>query len=295
MDNGTVNEISQNRIPSALILLSLNVYSPFSFPSLFEYRIGCSGWSHTAWKGHFYSAKLEAGKWLEYYSKVFDYVEVDSSFYSMPNLFRVKKWAVNTPANFRFTVKIPKTITHDEAFHKIDRELEYFYSSLSPMQDKNLAFLIQMPPSLSFKTGFRLLKNFCSVLDTGHRYAVEARQTSWFNEEFYDLLRDNKICLVWNQLDAVRAPPIVTTDFVYVRLIGDRSIDEKDFGTIQRDRLNEMQYWATELKKTQVHLAIVAANNHYAGFGPATANITRKMLNLTEATWEDRQQSQLQF
>jgi uncharacterized protein YecE (DUF72 family) len=260
-----------------------------------EFRIGCSGWSYSAWKGHFYPAKFEASKWLEYYSKVFDYVEVDSTFYSTPNLFRVKKWAVNTPPNFRFTVKMLKEITHDKAFHKIERALEYYYSSLAPLMEKNLAFVIQMPPSLSFKTGFKLLKEFCGTLDTRYRYAVEARQTSWFNEEFYDLLRDNKICLVWNQLDAVRAPPVVTTDFVYVRLIGDRSIDEKDFGTIQRDRLEEMQYWAEDIKKTKVPLAIVAANNHYAGFGPATANTMRKMLNLSEATWEDRRQSQLPF
>jgi uncharacterized protein YecE (DUF72 family) len=260
-----------------------------------EFRIGCSGWSYSSWKSHFYPTKLDAGKWLEYYSKVFDYIEVDSTFYSTPSLFRVKKWAVNTPANFRFTVKMPKAITHDKAFYNVDSELEYFYSSLSPLKEKSLAFLIQMPPSLSFKTGFKLLKNFCDILDTSYRYAVEARQTSWFNEAFYDLLRANKICLVWNQLEAVRAPPVVTTDFVYIRLIGDRSIDEKDFGTIQHDRSDEIKYWVTEVEKAYVPLAIVAANNHYAGFGPATANTARKMFNLQEVKWGDGEQSRLPF
>ena len=227
--------------------------------------------------------------------QVFDYVEVDSTFYATPSLFRVKKWAANTPANFRFTVKMPKVITHEKAFDNIDRELEYFYSSLSPLKEKNLAFLIQMPPSLSFKTGFRLLKNFCNILDMRYRYAVEARQPSWFNDDFYDMLRDYKICLVWNQLDVIQAPPIVTTDFVYIRFIGDRSIDEKDFGRIQRDRLKEIEYWVNELKKTDVPLAIVPANNHYAGFGPGTASDTRKMLNLEPISWEDKEQSKLPF
>lgn len=260
-----------------------------------EYRIGCSGWSYSAWKGPFYPANLPAGKWLEYYSKVFDYVEVDSSFYATPSLFRVKKWATSTPTNFRFTVKMPKTITHDKAFYNIDRELEFFYSSLSPLREKNLAFLIQMPPSLSYKTGFKLLKNFCNILDTRYRYAVEARQPSWFNEEFYNMLKDNKICLVWNQLDVIQAPPVLTADFVYVRFIGDRSIDEKDFGKIQRDRLSEVQYWVNEIKKADVPLAIVPANNHFAGHGPGTAADTLRLLGQKEPMWEDRKQTRLQI
>jgi uncharacterized protein YecE (DUF72 family) len=59
----------------------------------------------------------------------------------------------------------------------------------------------------------------------------------------------NNLCLVWSQLARIRTPPIVTTDFLYVRFIGDRSIDEKDFGKIQQDRIFEMNKWAEEIKK----------------------------------------------
>jgi uncharacterized protein YecE (DUF72 family) len=86
---------------------------------------------------------------------------------------------------------------------------------------------------------------------------------------------------------------LVTTDFVYVRFIGDRSIQEKDFGRIQIDRITEMQKWADTIKKIEkderIKLAIVAANNHYAGFGPGTANIFRNILGLAEAKWEDKE------
>ena len=83
--------------------------------------------------------------------------------------------------------------------------------------------------------------------------------------------------MVWSQQDKLVTPPIVTSDFVYLRLIGDRSIDEKDFGKIQRDRTEEMQKWAQEIKNVEkydksVLRAIISANNHYAGFGPATVN-----------------------
>lgn len=82
----------------------------------------------------------------------------------------------------------------------------------------------------------------------------------------------------------MKTPPVVTTDFIYLRLIGDRSIQEKDFGRIQIDRVREMQKWAGSINKTvqeddeRIRLAIVTANNHYAGFGPGTVNIFRNMV-----------------
>jgi uncharacterized protein YecE (DUF72 family) len=58
--------------------------------------------------------------------------------------------------------------------------------------------------------------------------------------------------MVWSQLAKIRTPPIVTTDFLYVRFIGDRSIDEKDFGKIQKDRVLEMKKWANEIRKVEM-------------------------------------------
>ncbi len=96
--------------------------------------------------------------------------------------------------------------------------------------------------------------------------------------------------MVWNQLDRIQSPPVVTSDFVYLRLIGDRSIKENDFGRIQKDREQEMKYWsdefmATEENEKDVKIGIVAANNHYAGFGAATANMFRVMNNLPPVEW----------
>jgi uncharacterized protein YecE (DUF72 family) len=97
--------------------------------------------------------------------------------------------------------------------------------------------------------------------------------------------------LVWSVLAELQTPPIVTTDFVNVRFIGD-SIQEKDFGRIQIDRIAEMQKWAHKIKNIQeddqIKLAVVAANNHYAGFGPGTANVFRNMLRLADAKWKDK-------
>jgi hypothetical protein len=99
--------------------------------------------------------------------------------------------------------------------------------------------------------------------------------------------------LVWSLLAEIKTPPIITTDFLYLRFIGDRSIQEKDFGRIQIDRVLEMQKWADNIKNIQdegVNLAIMAANNHYAGFGPGTANIFRNMMGLPDAKWQEKEE-----
>jgi hypothetical protein len=82
-------------------------------------------------------------------------------------------------------------------------------------------------------------------------------------------------------LAGIRTPPIVTTDFLYIRFIGDKTIQEKDFDKIQKNRVSEMKKWARFLKGAReehrkINLAIVAANDHYAGFGPGTATLSGK-------------------
>jgi uncharacterized protein YecE (DUF72 family) len=258
-----------------------------------KFYIGCSGWSYSAWKGPFYPPNLESSEWLKYYSQIFDYVEVDSSFYRIPNQFMVKNWFKKTPDNFRFTAKFPKVITHDKHLVDIDKEVEVFLNNIESLHEKTLALLIQLPPSMEIMSGLEGLRQLVPLLDKRFRYAVEVRHLSWFQDLAYNFFADNNVCMVWSQLAGMRTPPIVTTDFLYVRFIGDRSIDEKDFGKIQKDRVSEMRKWARRVKRVEkergkeeeISLAIVASNNHYAGFGPGTANMFRKMVGLSELSW----------
>jgi uncharacterized protein YecE (DUF72 family) len=276
-----------------------------------EFFIGCSGWSYTAWKGPFYPPNLESSEWLRYYSQKFDYVEIDSSFYKIPNQFMVKNWDRKTPDNFRFAAKFPKIITHDKHLVDVKEEVELFLKVMEPLQKKTLALLIQLPPSMEIIPGLEGLRQLVPLLDSKFRYAVEVRHQSWFQDLAYNFFANNNLCMVWSQLAGIRTPPIVTTDFLYVRFIGDRSIDENNFGKIQKDRVLEMSKWARRVKRVEeekkkenkeLSLAMIAANNHYAGFGPGTANMFRKMIGLSEITWtherndirtNDREQSRL--
>lgn len=276
-----------------------------------EFFIGCSGWSYTAWKGPFYPPNLESSEWLRYYSQKFDYVEIDSSFYKIPNQFMVKNWDRKTPDNFRFAAKFPKIITHDKHLVDVKEEVELFLKVMEPLREKTLALLIQLPPSMEIIPGLEGLRQLVPLLDSKFRYAVEVRHQSWFQDLAYNFFANNDLCMVWSQLAGIRTPPIVTTDFLYVRFIGDRSIDENNFGKIQKDRVLEMSKWARRVKRVEEEkkkenkeliLAMIAANNHYAGFGPGTANMFRKMIGLSEITWthettnkrtNDREQSRL--
>jgi uncharacterized protein YecE (DUF72 family) len=212
----------------------------------------------------------------------------------------VRNWAKKTPGNFRFTAKFPKVITHDKHLVDIEKEVEVFLKNIEPLHEKTLALLIQLPPSMKIMPGLEGLRHLAPLLDNRFRYAVEVRHQSWFQDLAYNFFADNKICLVWSQLAGLRTPPIVTTDFLYVRFIGDRTIDEKDFGKIQKDRVSEMKKWARRVKrvqeenKQQLNLAIVSSNNHYAGFGPGTANMFRKMVGLSELSWQYKMLEQQQ-
>ena len=255
-----------------------------------KFYVGCSGWSYTAWQGPFYPSNMDNSKWLEYYSKVFDYVEIDSSFYRIPNIFTVKNWSKITPSNFRFTAKFPKVITHEKRLKNVDNQLSLFFKAMEPLHDKILALLIQLPPSLEITEGLQRLREIIPILDNRFRYAVEIRNHSWFQDLAYNFFANNNLCMVWSQLVGIRIPPIVTSDFLYIRFIGDRTIQEKNFGRIQKDRTSEMRKWSRQLLRvqkedTKLNLAIVTANNHYAGFGPATANMFRKIIGLPEVNW----------
>ena len=211
----------------------------------------CSGWSYTSWQGPFYPPTIDNSGWLKYYSHVFDYVEIDSSFYRIPSPFMVKNWYRRSPHNFRFTAKFPKIITHDKRLKDVDKELVRFLEAMRPLADKTLALLIQLPPSLQILEGLERLRNLVPELDNRFRYAVEVRHSSWFQDLAYNFFANNDICLVWSQLAELQTPPIITTDFLYLRFIGDRRIQERDFGRIQIDRVLEMEKWAENIKTVE--------------------------------------------
>ena len=115
-----------------------------------EIRTGCISWTYPDWVGNFYPIDSKSSEFLKLYSQVFDIVEVDSSFYRSPSAASVRQWKEKTPANFLFTVKMPKRITHELKLDGIEKELSYFEGSLKILGAKLAAVTVQLPPVFRF-------------------------------------------------------------------------------------------------------------------------------------------------
>jgi len=257
----------------------------FPVLDLEKLRVGCSGWSYKDWQGVFYPKGLATKDYLSYYSKVFDCVEIDSSFYRIPNQFMVTQWRNNTPDGFLFSPKLPKKITHDNKLKNSESTLVYFYSVLSKLKDKLGPIAIQLPPSIKLSRHEATMKEFISQLSPEFKHAIEFRHKSWFTAEVYSLLKKNNIAMVWSLNQYVETPPEVTADFVYLRMVGDRELTQ--FTGIQKDRSADMKRWATAVKGSagKFESGYVFFNNHFAGFSPESSNEFRRLLGLMELDW----------
>ncbi len=257
-------------------------------------KIGCTGWSYSGWSGPFYPKTMANSDYLKHYSKTFDITEINSTFYKIPSQLTTKKWSLDTPENFIFAAKMPKQITHDARL-KPGPYLDQFMTAIKPIGSKMKIIVIQLPPSLSFTEARTNLEKMLDHLPNGYRYAVEGRHPSWFTDESNRFLSGKNVCLVWNDVHGVLNPADVTTDFVYLRLIGDRSIPENKFGTIQKDKTESIYKWTQKLDeiKNKVSLAVIMANNHFEGFSPVTANKLRLAMGLEEIKWYGKNQEKL--
>jgi len=249
-------------------------------------RIGCSGWSYNDWVGPFYPTSTRPDEYLKLYSRIFDTVEIDSTFYRVPSAEMINQWYTNTPNQFLFCPKLPKRITHDLHLEDSTQYYDHFSKRMSALKEKLGPFIIQLPPSFKYQKHLQQLTRFLNSLDHHHRYAVEFRNESWFNPEVEKLLRDNEICQVWSINQYLTTPPTLTAEFVYLRFVGDRTIER--FSKIQKDQTDVMKTWSRSLSETpQSREKFVLFNNHFAGFGPGSVNEFRRLMGLAQLHWSD--------
>ena len=257
-------------------------------------KIGCTGWSYHGWSGTFYPRILKSSNWLEYYAKIFDITEINSTFYRIPDAAMVQKWNKDTPKHFRFTAKFPSIITHEKRLENVSSEIFAFLSSLIPIHEKIYALVLQLPPSLSFEEAKPRLDKIFEILPDNFLYPIEGRHPSWFSKDSLSYLKQKNHCLIWNDIDGIDNPFSITSDYLYIRLIGDRSIPDSKFGRVIKNRDSSISHLAKKLSKIEnIPVATIMANNHYEGFSPATANSLRTKLGMRELIWEEKKQKTL--
>jgi len=260
-----------------------------------EIKIGCTGWSYQGWSGTFYPKNLKSSEWLKYYSQIFSITEINSTFYKIPSHEIVRKWSTDTPRHFKFTAKFPSIITHEKRLNGINSEIFSFLSSISPIHDKISALVLQLPPSLTFNEAKPRLEELFDILPNDFLYPIEGRHESWFTDNALNYFKQKKYCLVWNVVEGVNNPFPITSDYLYLRLIGDRSISDKQFGAVRKNKSDFIKKWAQKLIGiSDIPLAMVMANNHFEGFGPATANTLGENLGRRELMWESKKQKTIE-
>jgi len=236
---------------------------------------------------------MHSSEFLRFYSSFFDITEVNSTFYGIPSHAMTKKWKQQTPPHFRFTAKLPRVITHENRLQRLSPHMESFLESVGHLAPKYFLTVVQLPPSLSFEEARPRLDDLESFLSG--RYAIEGRHDSWFSGQAKRYLADRNICLVWGDVGKIRDTLPLTSDFVYLRVIGDRIIPDDQFGRIRRSRDADLKAWAERLERIRdrVSFAIVLANNHYEGFGPATASKLMALLGLEVPAWQTKDQKHI--
>ena len=245
---------------------------------------GCSGWSYEDWVGPFYPKEAKPKDFLRLYSSVFHAVEIDSTFYRIPNQFMISLWKKNTPDDFLFCPKFPKKITHELKLQNVSSTLSYFYKTVAGLGNKLGPLVVQMPPSFKFEKGIKDLENFLSKeINSGFRHAIEFRHSSWFREDVYKLLASHNVALCWSLNQYLKEIPTkLTSNFVYVRMVGERDITT--FNEKQKDRSKESKEMADAIKSVagSIDDAFIFFNNHFAGFGPESVNEFRRLSGLME-------------
>jgi len=245
-------------------------------------RFGCSGWGYEDWIGPFYPVGTPKEAFLKIYSHTFDTVEVDSAYYHTPQPATTAGWRRTVPDGFLFTAKFPKRITHELKLVNVEKPLDAVYHSMRELREKLGALVVQLPPSFKYDRHWEVMKGFVGQLDNEIRHAIEFRHPSWFRDDVYALLRERGISMAWSQNQYVNTPPVATSDFLYLRLVGERDIDK--FSETVKDRSREMREWYKHLedRSPEIKRAFVFFNNHYAGFGPGSLNEFRRLAGLME-------------
>ena len=179
--------------------------------------VGTSGYSYKEWKGSFYPDKIPAAQMLSYYSSRLPAVELNNTFYRLPQRPMFEGWKTQVPENFRFAVKASQRITHFKRLKEAAVETSYMLETVSVLEDRLGVVLFQLPPNM--KKDLERLETFLRDLPASTPAAFEFRHPTWFDDEVLELLRRDSRALCVSDTDDLPANHIdKTADWGYLRL-----------------------------------------------------------------------------
>jgi uncharacterized protein YecE (DUF72 family) len=220
--------------------------------------VGTSGYSYKEWKGSFYPEQISASEMLSYYAAHLPAVELNNSYYRLPERTTVESWRKQTPENFRFSVKAPRSITLYRRLKDVGAQTKQMLETVSALEDRLGTLLFRMPENM--KKDLACLKSFLKILPADTPAAFDFRHATWFDDEVRDLLRSHNRVLVVSDTDETPATHIDrTADWGYVRL--------------RRVRYSkaELTAWAKRIKTQNWKKTFVFFKHEDEGTGPKLA------------------------
>lgn len=183
--------------------------------------VGTSGWQYADWKRRLYPPALPQRRWLEFYGKCFQTVEVNSAFYRLPEAETFEKWQQNTPDDFVFSVKASRYLTHVKRLQAPSEPVKKLLARARSLTSKLGPVLLQLPPNLP--ASLSALRRTLNAFPFAQRVAFEPRHESWFNDSVYGLLSEHGAALCVSDTSGHRSPLVRTADWGYVRFHEGRS------------------------------------------------------------------------
>ena len=235
--------------------------------------IGCSGYHYKDWKGNFYPEDLKKNEWFGYYSGRLNSVEINNTFYKIPETSALKRWIDQTPDDFRFSVKGSRYITHMKKLNDAKPHLDKFYRSIEPLKVKTDVILWQLPGNLRKNTD--KLETFCDHLNQKYINVIEFRHKSWFDEKVYDILKNYNVTVC-----SLSAPGDLPNEIfhqtgrIYLRFHGKNDWYKDNYAD------EELKDWGKRIKKTNADEVYIYFNNDYHANAAHNAIKLKELMDL---------------
>ena len=235
-------------------------------------RVGCSGWEYKHWRGDFYPADIPKTRWFEHYAARFDTVEINNSFYRLPEEETFARWAVRAPAGFLYAVKASRYLTHMKKLKDPEEPVARLFDRMRPLRPHLGPVLYQLPPN--FKLDRARLERFLQVIPADVAHVVEFRDPSWYADEVAGLLEKYRVARCLHDMKGSATGRERVGPFVYVRFHGASGTYTGDYS---RGRLERWADWLDEQRRSGVDV-YAYFNNDVGGYAPRNAVTLREML-----------------
>lgn len=181
-------------------------------------HIGCSGWNYDHWKRVFYKKSSSSGEWFSEYSSVFSTVEINNTFYRLPEESTFRKWHDQAAKGFIYAVKANRFITHMKKLKDPKEPVELFLGRARLLGEHLGPILFQIPPHWSVNP--KRLDEFTGILPAGLKYVFEFRDSSWYDDEVYGILSGKKMSVCRHDMEGSASPDVSVGPLCYIRFHG---------------------------------------------------------------------------